>query len=120
MSAMEHKLGKTLATGATASPVAKTYTQSSGRSAGGELRIIRSETGADISVYVTDPHTEQTFEAVMEADVEDKEIGDLVTISNDKFVVTKWDVTESNDDVKKVSIGLRSVDATIATSGSSS
>ena len=110
MSAMEHKLGAQLATGATASPVAKTHTQTARRSAGGELRIIHDEDGADLSVYVTDPHSEQSFEAVMEADAEDKEIGDVVSINSTNYVVTQWEVTESNEDVKRVSIGLRTVD----------
>ena len=110
MSAIEHKLGTELATGATASPVNGTHTQSDKRSAGGELRIIHDEDGEDLAVYVVDPHTEQSFEAVMEASVEDKEIGDEVTMDDVSYVVTQWDVTESNDDVKRVSIGLRSVD----------
>ena len=110
MSAIEHKLGTQLATGATASPVNKTHTQTARRAAGGDLRIIHDETGADLAVYVTDPHKEQSFEAVMEADAEDKEIGDLVTVNNTKYVVTQWEVTGSNDDVKKVRIGLRSTD----------
>ena len=106
MAAITHKLGTELQTGATASPVDGTYTQSSRRSAGGELRVIHDETGADLSVYVTDPHTEMFFEAVLAADTADKEIGDEVHGK----VVTQWEVTESNDDVKRVSIGLRSVD----------
>ncbi len=106
MSAIAHKLGTQLATGATASPVSGTHTQSSRRSAGGDLRIIHDETGADLAVYVTDPHNEQSFEAVLESSVQDKEIGDVV----DGKVVTQWEVTESNEDVKRVSIGLRSVD----------
>lgn len=54
MAAMEKKLGTTLATGASASPVSGTHTQSDKRSAGGELKIIHDETGADLAVYVTD------------------------------------------------------------------
>ena len=111
MAAMTHKLGAELQTGATASPVDGTYTQSSRRSAGGDLRIIHDEDGADLAVYVTDPHTEQSFEAVLGANTADKEIGDVV----DGKVVTQWEVTESNEDVKRVSIGLRSVD--ISSSG---
>ncbi len=119
MSAMEHKLGTQLATGATASPVTKTHTQTARRSAGGELRIIHDETGADLSVYVTDPHSEQSFEAVMEADAPDKEIGDVVSVNSTTYVVTQWDVAESNEDVKRVSIGLRTVDIS-APSGTNS
>ena len=119
MAAMEHKLGTQLATGATASPVAKTHTQTARRSAGGELRIIHDEDGADLSVYVTDPHSEQSFEAVMEADVPDKEIGDVVSVNSTTYVVTQWDVAESNEDVKRVSIGLRTVGLS-ASSGTNS
>lgn len=115
MSAIEHKLGTELQTGATASPVSGTHTQTSRRAAGGELRIIHDETGADLAVYVTDPHNEQSFEAVLSADTPDKEIGDVVTVDTQKYVVTQWEVNETNDDVKRVSIGLRTVD--IATSG---
>jgi len=110
MSALTKKMGKDLATGATASPVAKTYSQSSRDAAAGELRIIHDEDGNDISVYVADPHKEMSFEAVMESDVADKEIGDQVTIGSQKYAVTQWEVTGSNEDVKRVSIGLRSVD----------
>lgn len=115
MSAIEHKLGTELQTGATASPVSGTHTQSSRRAAGGELRIIHDETGADLAVYVTDPHKEQSFEAVLSVNTPDKEIGDVVTVDTQKYVVTQWEVNETNDDVKRVSIGLRTVD--IATSG---
>lgn len=115
MSAIEHKLGTELQTGATASPVSGTHTQTSRRAAGGELRIIHDETGADLAVYVTDPHKEQSFEAVLSVDTPDKEIGDVVTVGTQKYVVTQWEVNETNDDVKRVSIGLRTVD--IATSG---
>lgn len=115
MSALEKKLGTELATGATESPVSGTHTQTDRRSAGGELKIIRDENGDDLAVYVTDPHSELSFEAVMEASVADKEIGDSVTYDGDTYVVTQWEVTETNDDVKRVSIGLRSVD--IASSG---
>ena len=115
MGAMEKKLGTTLATGASASPVSGTHTQNDKRSAGGELKIIHDENGDDLAVYVTDPHSELSFEAVMEASVADKAIGDSVTFDGDDYVVTQWEVTESNENVKRVSIGLRSVD--IASSG---
>lgn len=119
MSAIEHKLGTELQTGATASPVSGTHTQTSRRAAGGELRIIHDETGADLAVYVTDPHNEQSFEAVLSANTPDKEIGDVVTVSNTKYVVTQWEVNEVNDDVKRVSIGLRTVDASLTVPGTS-
>ena len=106
MAAITHKLGTELQTGATACPVSGTHTQTSRRSAGGELRIIHDETGADLAVYVTDPHEEQSFEAVLASSATDHGIGEEV----DGFVVTQWEVVESNEDVKRVSIGLRTVD----------
>ena len=110
MSAMEHKLGTQLATGATASPVNKTHTQTARRAAGGDLRIIHDETGADLAVYVTDPHKEQSFEAVMEADAEDKEIGDLVTVNNTKYVLKQWEENKENNKAKSESISMKTVD----------
>lgn len=112
MAALEKKLGTELQTGADASPVSGTYSQSSTKAAGGELKIIHDEDGADLAVYVVDPHTEQNFEAVLAASTADKAIGDVVTIDSAKYVVTQWEVTGSNEDVKKVRIGLRSTDLT--------
>jgi hypothetical protein len=108
---MVHKAGTALATGATATGITGVYTQTSGRNAAGELKFIHDETGADLAVYVTDPHKELSFEAVFAATVADHDIGDVVTVGTGgdarKYIVTQWDVTESNEDVKKVSIGLR-------------
>lgn len=117
MAAMTHKLGTELQTGATECPVSGAHTQTARRSAGGELRIIHDETGADLSVYVTDPHKKQSFEAVLAANTPDKDIGDLVTVSDTKYVITQWEVTETNDDVKRVSVGLRTVDASLTAPG---
>lgn len=108
MASMVHKAGTALQTGATDTGIAGLHTQTSGRNAAGELRIIRDKDGVDLSAYATDPHDEMSFEAVMAADVADKGIGDIVTISTKHYFVTQWQVTESNEDVKKVSIGLRS------------
>lgn len=108
MAALTQKAGAALQTGATASPVSGTYTQSDRRQSAGELKIYRDETGADVSAYVADPHSEMTFEAVLAASVADKEIGDLVTMDSNNYLVTEWTVNESNGDVKKVTIGLRS------------
>lgn len=110
MAALEKKAGVELQTGATQCPVSGAYTQSDTRSAAGELRIIRDESGDDVSAYVSDPHVELSFEAVLASSVTDKGIGDSVTISNKRYLVTEWRVTESNDDVKKVTVGLRSTD----------
>lgn len=114
MATMVHKAGTALQTGATASPVEHTHTQSDSRNAAGELVILYDKDGIDLSAYVTDPHKEMSFEAVLEASVEDKEIGDVVTVGQAKYLVTEWRVTESNQDVKRVSIGLRSTSLSAA------
>lgn len=121
MAAMTHKAGTALKTGATSTGITGVHTQTSGKSAAGELDIIHDEAGADLSAYVKDPHDELSFEAVLEATVVDKEIGDVITIGSGatvkKYLVTQWNVTESNADVKKVSIGLRSTTLSAPTSG---
>ncbi len=117
MASMEHKAGAALQTGATDTGISGVHTQSDTRSAGGELRIFRDKDGEEISAYVADPHDEMTFEAVLAASVQDKEIGDLVTSGQKAYLVTRWDVSESNDDVKKVSIGLRSTNLTAPAAG---
>lgn len=117
MATMVHKAGTALQTGATASPVANTHTQSDSRNAAGELVILHDKDGADLSAYVTDPHKEMSFEAVLEASVEDKEIGDVVTAGQATYLVTEWRVTESNQDVKRVSIGLRSTTLSAPSTG---
>lgn len=116
MATMVHKAGTALKTGATASPVTGTHTQSDTISSAGDLKFYYKADGSDLSVYVSDPHKELSFEAVLESTVADKEIGDPITVTTGegssavtlKYIVTQWQVTESNDDVKKVSIGLRS------------
>lgn len=120
MAALVKKAGVELQTGATDSGISGAYTQTSGREAAGELKIYRDEDGEDISAYVADPHKELSFEAVLASTVADKEIGDPITIDGHSFLVTQWRVTESNNDVKKVSIGARSTDITASGGGGSS
>ena len=113
---MEHKAGIELQTGATSPGIAGVHTQSSGRNAGGELRIIHDANGVELAAYAIDPHTEMTFEAVLASSVADKEIGDIITIGEQRYLVTAWNVTESNEDVKKVSISARSTSLSAAAS----
>lgn len=105
--AMEKKIGKTLQTGVDASGIGGVHEQSSTKSAAGELKVYKDRNGNDISVYLVDKHTEYSFEAILESSVPDKDIGDSVTLNGITGVVTKWDKTAQNDDVKKVSVGIR-------------
>lgn len=104
---MVKKLGTTLQTGVTASGISGVHEQTSTKESAGELKIIKDRLGKDMSVYAVDGHKEYSFEAVLESNVSDKEIGDPITLAGISGVVTKWVVTESNEDVKKVSIGIR-------------
>jgi len=105
--AMTKALGATLQTGVTATGISGIHEQSATRSSAGELVEIKDNDGNPLSVYVKDRHKEQSFEAVLAASVQDKDVGDKISIGGSVYVVTKWDVNESNDDVKKVSIGVR-------------
>jgi hypothetical protein len=105
--AMKKALGVELQTGVTASGLDGVHEQSATKSSAGEIKTYKDKDGKDISVYVVDGHKEYSFEAILEATVEDHEIGDVTEVAGIKGVVTKWDVQESNEDVKKVSVGIR-------------
>jgi len=106
--AMVKVIGATLQTGVTASGVSGVHEQSSTASQGGELKIYKDKSGNDLSVYANDRHKEFSFEALIETTVTDKQIGETITVGGVTCCVTKWDVIETNDDVKKVSISCRS------------
>ena len=106
--AMEHKAGVQLQTGVTPSGVSGVHEQTATKSAKGELKVFKDKDGKDISVYATDKHDEYSFEALLETDVEDHEIGDgPFQIGGISGYITQWDVVEKNDDAKLVRGGLR-------------
>lgn len=106
--ALTKALGTALQTGVEATGITGVHEQSSGHNAGGELRYYYDKDGDMLSVYVWDQHDEYSFEALLETSVTDKAIGDTITINEQTCVVTQWNVTASNDDVKRVSIAARS------------
>ena len=106
--AMTKALGTTLQTGVTSSGISGVHEQSSGKNAGGDLKYYYDKDGDMLSVYVWDQHDEYSFEALLETSVTDQDIGDTITINSQTCVVTQWNVTERNDDVKRVSIAARS------------
>lgn len=124
--AMTKKLGTALATGVTASGVSGLHEQSGNRNARGELKIYYDKDGNEISVYIFDDHKEYSWSALMESTVEDKHLGDPITVGTDQCYVTQWEVAEQNDDVKRVNIGCRtttlsaSAQTTSTTSGTGS
>ena len=71
-----------------------------------------------LSIYTVDKHKEYSFEALLETTVPDKDIGDTISINDTTCVVTQWNVTARNDDVKRVAIGARTCpDITQGTGG---
>lgn len=105
--AMEKKLGTALQTGVTASGIGGVHEQSATKSSVGELKVYKDKDGKDLAVYVVDKHKEYIVEALLQAGAPDKNVGDTLQIGGLSGVVMKWDVIESNEDVKKVSIGIR-------------
>lgn len=109
---MTKKLGATLQTGVTASGISGVHEQTGGHSAGGELQTFYDKDGNEISVYLFDDHTEYRWTALMESTVADKKKGDPITIGTGTGYVLEWEVTEANNDVKRVNIAARSTTLT--------
>ncbi len=105
--AMTKKLGATLQTGVTASGISGVHEQTGGHSAGGELKSFYDKDGNEISVYLFDDHTEYRWTAIMESTVADKKKGDPITVGSSSGYVLEWEVTEANNDVKRVNITAR-------------
>lgn len=118
---MTKKLGKALQTGVTSAGITGLHEQTGGRNAGGDVQVFRDKNGTPISVYLVDGHKEYSWTALMETSVADKEKGDPITIDGvtDPCYVTQWDVTESNDDVKRVNIGASTLPGLVVSSGTS-
>lgn len=106
--ALTKALGTALQTGVTETGISGVHEQTSGHNAGGELKYYYDKDGDMLSVYVWDQHDEYSFEVLLETSVADKTIGNSITINGETCVVTQWNVTERNDDVKRVSIAARS------------
>jgi len=104
---MTKVLGAAFQTGVTASGISGVHEQSATKSQAGELKEYKDKDGKTIAVYAVDRHVEYTFEAILASSVQDKKVGDTATVGGVTGCVTKWDVTESNEDVKKVSIAVR-------------
>ena len=113
--AMTKKLGATLQTGVTASGITGVIEQTGGHSAGGELQTFYDKDGNEVSVYIFDDHTEYRWTALMESTVADKKKGDPITVGSAQCYVTEWEVTEANNDVKRVNISARTTTLTVET-----
>ena len=105
--------GTDLATGM--SQITGMVAQSGSKSAGGELKTFKDESGNTLSVYVDDAHDEVSFEGLLRSgESSGKSIGDQFTACGVSGYITAWTVQWSNDDVTKVSGSLR--DFTIVSS----
>ena len=118
--AMTKKLGATLQTGVTASGIPGVHEQTGGHSAGGELQTFYDKDGNEISVYIFDDHTEYRWTAIMESTVGDKKKGDPITVDSASCYVMEWEVTEANNDVKRVNITARTTTLTAQSASSNS
>lgn len=107
MALMQHKAGTALKTGISQITIAGVHAQSSSKNSAGELKFYHKADGSDLAAYVSDPHKEISFEAVIEATAPEYGIGDLATIGNKTYIITAWNITETNDDVNKVSGTMR-------------
>lgn len=116
--AMTKKLGATLQTGVTASGITGVHEQTGGHSAGGELQTFYDKDGNEVSVYIFDDHTEYRWTAIMESSVTDKKKGDPITVGTTQCYVLEWEVTEANNDVKRVNITARTTTLTAAAQSS--
>jgi len=104
---MQKVLGTELATGVTATGLSGIHEQSGTNSSQGSHKVYKNRQGQELAVYVTEKYKEFSFEALIESSAPDYEYGDTATIGGINGMITKWDVTESNEDVKKVSGTIR-------------
>jgi hypothetical protein len=110
--AMTKKLGATLQTGVTASGISGVHEQTGSHSPGGELQPFYDKDGNEVSVYLFDDHLEYRWTAIMESSVVDKKKGDPITVGTSTCYVLEWEVTEANNDVKRVNITARTTTLT--------
>ena len=102
MKADDFVAGKELKVGVEHNPEELELTQTVTNSAKGELKTFKDKAGKEISLYATGKHNEYSFEALLESDAPEKEVGDDLTINGKKCYVMSWDVVEKNDDAQLV------------------
>ena len=100
--ALEHKAGTELKTGISDAVAGTGLEQTVTKSAKGEFKVFKDKDGKEVSLYVTGKHGEYSFETLLEADAEDMEVGDGITVSGKTYYVRTWDVIEKNDDAQLV------------------
>ena len=96
--ALEHKAGTELKTGISVAVSGTGLEQTVTKSAKGDFKVFKDKDGKEVSLYVTGKHGEYSFETLLEADAEDMEVGDGITVGGKTYYVMTWDVVEKNDD----------------------
>lgn len=99
---MDNVVGKQLKTGISHGVVGNNLEQSVTSSAKGELKVFKDKEGKEVSVYSTGKHHEYQFEALLDADADEKNVGDKLITSSGTYYVLSWDVVEKNDDAQLV------------------
>ena len=99
---LEHKAGTELKTGISDAVAGTGLEQNVTKSAKGEFKVFKDKDGKEVSLYVTGKHGEYSFETLLEADAEEKDVGDEITIGQKKYYVMTWDIVEKNDDAQLV------------------
>ena len=100
--ALEPVAGKQLKTGISHDVVGNDLEQSVTNSSKGELKVFKDKDGKEVSVYATGKHHEYQFEALLDADAPEKDVGDQLTTGSGTYYVLSWDVIEKNDDAQLV------------------
>lgn len=106
--ALTKVIGQDLQFGVTSSGLNNVLEQSATRTKLGELKEFKDKDGNTVSVYKTSDTSREeiSFEAILKGDA-DYKIGDSCTIMGKQGVVSKFDIIESNEDAKKVSMTIR-------------
>ena len=100
--ALDHKAGTELKTGISNAVAGTGLEQTVTKSAKGEFKVFKDNDGKEVSLYVTGKHGEYSFETLLEADAEEKDVGDKIEIGSKTYYVMTWDVVEKNDDAQLV------------------
>jgi len=111
--AMEKVIGATLETGVTESGLDNVLEQGASVKKLGEIKEYKDKDGAVKSVYKTSDceRREVTFDVILKENAATNiKVGQTMKLNNgEDVVVTAFEITESNDDVKKARMTVRTL-----------
>jgi len=106
--AFDLKLGTNLQTGVTDPNIEGIHAQSSTITRLGEIKEYKDKDGKPLAVYVSDADRQEvSIEALIESSAPDYQKGDPATIAGIDGIIVDYKVIESNEDVKKVQMTVR-------------